>query len=207
MRVTVLVTAALALTGCASQQRDDRPPPDPGLACIEQLAARQELAPLAAKVALGLAKDQPFSLMTRTDKPTEQDQQLIAAWVNERQECFRMSDAWTKQYNAPPQIIAIRGEAFSRFLAASADLHAGKLTYGEYANVRAQLNAEGERQTSNVVQRLHEQEAMAAEQRRNRAMMYLLNQPSFQPRPAYQPSRPTTTNCYRFGSQVNCTTY
>lgn len=196
--------------GCATQQQQAPPPPDPALACIRALPSRPDFAPLSAKVALAAVEDQSFAMMTIGDRATEEDKPVIAAWVNARQECIRLGDAWSMEYRHP-QIRVIAAGAFGGFLAASADLYAGKITYGEFATARQQLLSQVQRDAANVVQRLDEQQSASDEQRKNRAMMYLLNQqrqaPAFQPQQPYQPPRPTTTNCYRFGNQINCTSY
>lgn len=200
------VLLVLAISGCANQAQmaADRPP-NPMVGCVQLVASREDLAPIANKVQLGDVRGQPFALLTLTDSATDGDKPLIAAWVDARQECTRQGQLWLQQY-APPYT-ALLNYSSSGFLALTADLYAGKITYGDYAKARAKLNADIQREAAAIDQRLREQQAAADEQRKNRAMMYLLNQPAYRPVQPYQVPMPTTTNCYRFGNQVNCTTY
>src|SRR3989344_2949135 len=179
-------------------------PPDPGLACLTNLAHRPEFSILADKLALAGPNQQTFRMLSGTSKPNIKEKTAIAEWAKVKQDCFSMTSEWRRQYNFPPTLAVIQDAGFSAFLNLTADLYNGKLTYGEYAKARADQSAQFQQQWAKAAQHLREQQAAADEQRRNLAMQYLLNQPpaiQFTPQVPYQLPIPrtTTTNCSVIG--------
>jgi hypothetical protein len=182
------------------------PAPEPianlTIPCVEGLTQRKDLAIIASKVSLAGPQDQSFPMMTLTDKPTEPEKRAITIWVNAREECIRLGEPWRKANNIHPQATAINNSTFARFLTLSADLYAGKLTYGEYHAARYQLAADAQREFANLDQRIREQYAAAQQAEAMRETMILMNVSN-----QLHQQRPSTTNCIRTGSYVNCTTY
>lgn len=210
MRLSIVIFLAVITTGCATPQQSQQAtiPPNPELGCIEAIVSRADFALIRSKIYLASAKDQPFAMMTNTDKPTEEEKKEIAAWISARQECFNNADSWYQQYSHP-QLNAIVRRYTLMFFTLTADLYNGKITYGDYANGRSQIYVHLQSDIAVIIQHLNEQQAAANEQNKNRALMYLLNQPKpYQaPAPSYYPVQPmTTTNCNVIGNQMNCTT-
>lgn len=208
MKRTILIVVLAMLAGCQTTSPDM--PPDPGIACINSLANRPDLAVIAGKIALASPAQQAFEMLSNTSKPNDVEKTAIAEWVKGKQVCFDMTREWRAQYNLPPTLAAIQDAVISEFLNHTADLYNGKLTYGEYTKARSNSNAKYNQQWAEAAQHLRDMQAAADEQRRNRALMYLLSQ-----QPRTQPSvsttyqmpipRTTTTNCYVVGNQMNCT--
>jgi hypothetical protein len=150
MRVLFLL-AVLAISACANQAPLPQAarPPNPELACVEAVARRADLAPIAGKIWLGGALSQPAAFFALADKASESDKLVIAAWVNLRRECSRQGQAWVQQY-APPEFAALVSKSNSAYLSLTADLYAGKISYGDYAKARAKLFRDGEREAEAI---------------------------------------------------------
>lgn len=207
----IAIVLLIVLAGCqTTQPAQVSIPPDPGRACVNDLAHRPEFSIIADKLALVDPSLQTFGMLSNTSKPNAAEKMTIAEWVKARQECIAMRREWRSQVNMPLILTAVQDASFSSFLNLTADLYNGKLTYGEYAKARANNAAQGDRQWAEAMQYLREQEAAADAQRRNLAMQYLLNQqratPTYTPVVPYQIPIPKTTNCNFIGNQMHCTT-
>jgi hypothetical protein len=198
-------------------------PPNPAIACFQGLPDREDLKPIASKVWLGLRKDQPFTMMTITDKVTDADRPALLAWVNATQECTRQGAPWLQQY-LPPQFGSIIERATAKFLANVADLYAGKITYGDFAKKRIEDGSASDKEWAEAVEHFREQQAEAQQrqaeaqaraqaQRNAQVFQYLLNRSQPQPYPQpyvpqpiqpYHP--PMTTTCRAVGNTLQCTT-
>lgn len=156
MRLSIVLFLAAIIAGCATPQQCQLAsiPPNPESDCIEALASRVEFAAIRSKIYLARAKNQPFAMMTNTDRPTAEEKKAITAWIGARQECFDNASSWAQQY-LPSQLIVIGNRVMSSFLALTADLCNGKITYGDYARGRARIYAAAQRDCLAVIRRVH----------------------------------------------------
>ena len=201
----------IVLAGCQTSQPAQPPiPPDPGQACLTNLAYRSEFSIIADKLALVGLSQQTFGMLSNTSKPNAAEKTAIAEWVKAKQGCFEMMREWRRQYNFPPTLAVIQDTNISTFLNLTADLYNRKLTYGEYAKARADIGAQADQQWAQAIQHLREQQAADDEQRRNRAMQYQLNQQRaaqlYTPVVPYQRPTRETTDCYFIGKTCPCPT-
>jgi hypothetical protein len=213
MKLLMAITVLMLLGGCQNQmQRGNGSAvaiPNPGVACYSELTYRPEFSAIANKVALDDPTKQTLEMLSNTTRASDGEKTALAAWVRAKQQCNDLTRHWRTQINMPGQLVAISENVMSTFMVLTADLYNSKYTYGEYAKARAESGSKFQRQWADAVQNLQQQQADAQEQNKNRALMYLLNQPRPAPLqvPAIAPiQRPTHTNCYVIGNQMNCTT-
>ena len=217
MKISLLAitVAVIGLTGCQAQMHQSNTstpaPLNYGTVCFDDLRTKPELSAIAGKVALGRLGQQTFALFGDTTKPTDEEKAAILVWVNARQACYQLARQWQIETNMPPHFVAMNENSWSNSILMIADLYNGKMTYGEYARARAEAGSKFQQQWAAEVQRLQEHQAAAEEQRRDLALMYLLNQPK--PVPVQAPvlapmpiPRSTYTNCQVIGNFMNCTT-
>jgi hypothetical protein len=205
---------------------------DPSLPCFLELKDKQELQILKDKISLSDGRYQTLEMLSNPQKPTKQEKKSLQIWVDAIENCKLLGDQWRKK-NYPISVNNILEQTSTQLKLLTADLYAGKISYGVFAKERAVKLAKLNNDLTEVVQKIqaeikakqeqqaavdeHRQQESASrqaaddEQRRNLAMQYLLNQPPairFTPQVPYQiPIRRTTnTNCSVNGNQMNCTT-
>jgi hypothetical protein len=108
-------------------------------ACIDALTQRADFAPIGGKVFLGAGQGQPSDMLNISDKPTDAEKPVVAAWGDARQDCYRQGQAWREQHRVPQEIADVVKDINAKFLLLTADLTTGKITYGEYAKGRRDL--------------------------------------------------------------------
>lgn len=106
--------------------------------CFTKVATDSQIAPLEAKIALVSPEKTPFAMLSDASKPTKKEKQLIAAWMNKLETCIA-TDPDYKLEGIHPSLVAVVNEYLDKFKLASADLYAGKITYGEYAQHRLEM--------------------------------------------------------------------
>jgi hypothetical protein len=95
----------------------------------ESLYADSRIDPIRKKVVIATSMDRPVSrrLMANDSLPTEEEKVAIEVWVQQRELC---QQSHTQIVGAPPAHLSAVRAANSQGLA---DLHAGLITYGEFA--------------------------------------------------------------------------
>jgi hypothetical protein len=204
MKKILFVAAVIIFAGCASTHPTmAERPSDPSKACFESLANSTALNPLASK--LKLSGGQPaFEMLADNSYPTEVEKPLIGQWVNERIKCAQQGEMF-KSANMPPVLHNLLNKTTNQVNALATDLYSGKLTYGQFARQRTEINSAFMGVWSAELQRLAQNDER---ERRQAAMGMLLNQrpyqaPQMQP---YQMPVPTRTNCRQLGNEVVCET-
>jgi hypothetical protein len=181
--------------------------------CMNSVGADERLIPLADKVALLQTKTQTFQMLANTTYPSKEEQSLIGIWANARQECFNQAESERVRTTAPP-VLPVIAESNVKFNAVTADLYNGKLTYGQFAQIRAQHFAEYQAQANAAFEQFKRQRQADARYedsqenaRRQAVLGVLANQRPYVPAQIqpYQMPVPQTTNCTTFGNQINCT--
>lgn len=146
-RLSLLLPVALALlAGCATTP----PPFDPGavagratawpdpLAACANFSSRPEYAPLRAHLALDNLAGQTPAMRADRAKPTRSERALIRRWAGERQVCLTES-VQAQRPQSSLTMIAIDEEMLTSTQALDAELAAGRLSYGAYAERRQRI--------------------------------------------------------------------
>lgn len=201
---------------------------DPALTCIDDIQNNQNLQILQGKILLsGHTGELTLAMLLNSNIPTKEEQEALSLWVSERDKCMRLGEVWREKNLYPAQITIFNGFE-TDLLTLTADLYAGKITYGDFAKARASKYTEAERNWASVKQQISQQQqqlnqqqqeeinqrqAMAQQEelaRRQAALGILLNQRNQQPyqlQPYQMPGLQTTTStCNKVGNQVICTT-
>ena len=192
--------ALLPIVGCVTpgqQGKRTTANDDPSKPCFESIGLRD-------KIAIDLKAERPsMEMLTDRTVPTEEEKRLLNAWMVAREACFDVGASFRARY-ASPEYQATLLAAQTRVKTLAAKLYAEQITYGEFNQLRADNSVEGQQKLANINQR--EREIAAQERaRRAAALQNLQNQQLIQQQ--LQQNWPRTTNCQRFGDQVNCTTY
>jgi hypothetical protein len=148
----IFLSALIVLSGCASKRRAAAAAhgASPDIACGEALVKRTDFDPIRTKVFLAGAQGQPAEMLSNSGTPTNAEKPVIATWIDARQDCFRQGQAWREERRMSPEFSAIAKDTNAAFLALTADLQAGKLTYGEYARARRDLAAKAQVETERL---------------------------------------------------------
>jgi hypothetical protein len=218
----VAIWFAVAIVPMAAHSQ----PSNPSNECFSNLESSPELQVLKGKVALGGIGGQTLEMLANDKKPTAAEKIALAKWDSLRQPCIKMNTEWNESRLAPNVTVVIDKVA-GQFKEILADLYSGKITYGQFAKIRQansdkakveianidQQNQNNSFQQKQQQQQLEQQAAATAAQERqaNNALatqMLLNNKPYQAPVPyQVQPIKPpTTTNCYKMGNSINCTT-
>jgi hypothetical protein len=102
---------------------------------MSEILANEKLAPLSAKLSLGVTTNQSFEMLTNNSYPTDQEKELIKMWFLKRDFCVT-SIAEEREKALPPEINAINNKEYALFRGMIADLYLSKITYGEFAKMR-----------------------------------------------------------------------
>lgn len=182
--------AALMLGACAQQPTHPRMDDDPTLACLQSLGASAELNPLNAKVGdIASAPSATISQLADRGRPDEGERVLLEKWGSGRLACVEQGRAFRSRY-APPGYAAIFEDTQSTLISLTAQLYAREISYGEF-NIARNRNAAMHDVKMDEAAHRHASEVAA---RVRAAQLFTA------------PAQPTTTNCYRLGNSVQCTT-
>lgn len=221
----LLLMALLPLVGCVTpggghqQAKKPTADDDPSQPCFESIAYDKRFVSLRDKIAINLRPNQlPLEMLSNAAFPTEDEKQTLGVWVVARQACMDAGEAFRARY-APPEYRANMASNVNRVKLLAAKLYAKQITYGEFNQMRAENSLDSQRTMATLQQR--EREAMAAraaedQARRDAAVgaaiqnmqtqQLIQQQQQLQNQQLLQQNMPRTTNCQRWGNQVNCTT-
>lgn len=214
-----------ALVGCAAQRTTgpsgaELIAADPSNQCFQKVTEQFSGGVLGKKISFGGMPS--LEMVIDKSKPTAQEKEALSQLSAGRQQCFEQGRAYRAQHLPGPIALAIE-EGTSATTMLMAKLYAGELTYAQFNIARdenlsrykaklveydrqanqAQAQAiadEATRRQSAANALLQTQQAIQAQQQVSPAPTYQIVQP-----PTFR--TPTTTNCQRWGNQVNCTTY
>lgn len=163
-----------------------------------------------------------MSLRLNTDRPNAEQRSALVAFYNDQYRPCRDQALDTLQ-RQNPALAASAGEGIAASDAAYAQLAAGNVTWGQYADFSARLNAEQQSRVTATGQRIvaglqsqHAQEVQqrqAASQALTNAGMGLImldqNQQMIQQQQQLNNTlaRPVTTNCRYVGRNLTCTSF
>lgn len=214
-----LALCAGSLVGCVTPGKQAYKPTaadDPSNACFAGLMVDARFDVLRPKMAINV-KPADLSLEMMADKsyPSEEERRALSVWKIARDSCMAQGESFRQAY-APPAYRATVTSNVTRVHDLAAKLYAGEMSYGEFNRARAGNAAASQEQMANISQQ--EREANAREEDRRRVaaglamqnmqnQQLILQQQQQQRQQMLQQNMPRSTNCQRFGNQVNCTTY
>lgn len=114
---------------------------DPSLACIEELKSNQELQGLFKKMPVDVSKGQSLEVLANNTKPTANEKKLISIFIDALETCSNQGTGW-REKNYPLSFNTLGAKHQSDFKIAASDLYGGKLTFGEFAKLRAKMMTE-----------------------------------------------------------------
>ncbi|GEM_PF-1784719 len=129
---------------------------------------------------------------------TPAEQQAISDFDPAMAQCFDMRRAYLQAYT-PGGVVAIFDALRADSKALRAQLWAKKITFGQYNTAAMRLLTDSQKATQAEVEKANQ---FAAQQQAQRDQNMLLMMPYMNP----PMPRPTTTDCYRYGNAVGCTT-
>lgn len=222
--LSLALVAGVLASGCATQQRQVGPryslQDDPTMRCIDQVTADPYLVnTLGPKTGLGTKAPPSLEMRADSSRPSDAEKKALSAYATARAECLQRGDSY-RAISLPMPVYTSMARGWRGIDALIVKLYSGEITYGQYNQMRLE---NGEQSRENIARSLADAErdraqAEAAEDDRRRAavgmaLQNLQNQQAIQQQQQIQQqqmlqmNRPRTTNCQRFGAQVNCTTY
>lgn len=178
--------------------------------CIEGRMAIPAVDPIRHKIVIvGDVAGPSFAMLTDTTKPTEEEKTALAKWADLYAWCVKQDVPFRSRI--PPDASALLEATATGTIALAAALHSEEMTFGQFNKERAERSQRLRVALSQIRQREQGRADAEDQARRNAALQYLLSRqpaaPAYQPIQPYQiPVAPTvTTNCFRFGAQVTCT--
>jgi hypothetical protein len=228
MRALAMALSLFTHGLCAAQQETLE-------SCLNGLAADSRFAPLAGKLAMGVAAGTTPAMTSDSSLASNKELPVIAAWAAARAECLKAESRYGNAlYRPPMQAFGIDAE--NKVMAATEELFNRTISYGEF-NRRRQAIAEELRgkvadlrrqiQTQNAyfeqADRLArereqmqrdiegaERQAALARQQSEQALEAAARMPTRSSGPdglrrRQVPPAAPYRNCYRFGRQLSCT--
>lgn len=224
-KVLALICLSLALTGCSTINRINQQQNtaqintqkqqliDQADQCYASLPSDPAIKPISGKVAFQV-KDQTLPMYSNNSKPTAKEKVAIQHWYEKAQTCRKYVDAAIQLENIPEfsQVTAANWGANQQLFI---DLYSGKITYGQFATGRKNVQVETDKAMDLAVgaanQRAADAKAKedAARQKRMSAIGDALIQAGTPPATSNVGSSnnlPTSTTCTQQGVILNCTT-
>ena len=202
-------------------------------ACYNKLASEPSLNILTGKVAIDNVKKQTFDMLANESVPTQQEKAAIKQWGNLRAGCNAESDVFYARVGTPASLLALYGATKTAIDNLLVLLYNGSITYGEFAKKRQDIRDASVTADAQISEELAKQSAEAQARANQLAMeAQKINLAQIQTRQMESQTqlmrlqtinqsiqtlnqqtiinrlnRPTTTNCQRFGNNVNCTSW
>ena len=104
-------------------------PSDPLLACMADLAAKQKFSDIVEKLPLANPDRITFAMLADQSLPTPKERKELAAWFDERENCWISSESLHRQ-QWPPEIFQLVKEAGDGAQTIGVKLYNRKITYG-----------------------------------------------------------------------------
>lgn len=187
--------------------------------CTAAAAYEGRLDRLQSRAPLRVSS-QTFATLTNGENADAEDRPAISFWAQVAEECHKL--VAPRMADLPPAALQILDRDHTQFLVLLADLYTGRITYGDLARRRAELDAsttselqalaEQRRRERYAIARERAQAAAQDDQAARNAAIGILMGRALTPAPTVQvpylplPARPAVTNCYRGGAYTTCTT-
>ncbi|AMM23018.1 hypothetical protein [Variovorax sp. PAMC 28711] len=207
----LLIAAAALLSGCvtpgpfARQSAGDVVASDPTSSCMARLNGDPFIVGrLGEKMGIGRQGAPTVEMLADRTYPNATEKQALGAYANARESCIASGSDYRRQ-NMTQQIAQTMEQGGASMSILVGKLYAGDLTYGEYNARRVEIGSAARARMSDVEQQ--QRQASAQEQANRSAAFGQALQNAQTQQLIQQQRRATTTNCSRFGNQLNCTTY
>ena len=122
----------IALAGLAHSQEQD-----PSKQCFANLEGKSDFSALRTKVALSDPSNQTLAMLSNRSRAKKGEKALISQWSADVSQCYKLGRDF-RQKHSTPQMLAAQNEMQQTFQDLLLKLYAGKLTYGAFAQDRAQ---------------------------------------------------------------------
>lgn len=202
-KLIVCLSVSMLLFGCVNQQQTRRPTAtdDPSNRCFGVFVGDPRLEPLIPKIgSLSQPDDVTLEMMANKEKPNETEKAALSIWAAARKSCVDLGRSFRAQY-APSGYSNSYETMQAGILSAIAALYAGDITYGQFIAERSRLTMTGQDamvSSSERDQSVRNQQARDEQERRNAITQSILQR--------QRDSQPVTTNCYKVGNSISCTT-
>jgi hypothetical protein len=108
--------------------------------CMAAIGNNPKYATLKQKVAMTKPSDQTFAMIANNTFAASDEKPLIADWVTDRNKCF--IDNEHEFSNMSIALQTLLNKQNLQFQSMAADLYNKKITYGDFAKIRAEMAAE-----------------------------------------------------------------
>ena len=209
--VYVICAFLLALGGCANR---GVPPeiaakPKQFDQCMRSVSAKPEFDSIRSKM-LFPVNEAPLEAFANKDRPTPQEKVAILAWDKATDTCKHFQDEAIDYFAAhdPSYRTAfLTGRSKSKDILLA--LYQGKISYGEALAEKKKFSDEFGKQLT-TIDKANREKSQEIELRKqaieaSRPLPPIVVAPPM-PVPVV-PRAPTTTNCHRFGNNLDCTTF
>jgi flagellar biosynthesis GTPase FlhF len=133
--------------------------------CEAQIVANKNFQVLKGKLDLLHSANPPIEIMANRQVPTKKEKVAISLWVEEQRRCSAPGIAYHNSQSR--EVGAIYEQAYAEMYLSAADLHQGKITYGDFAKSGVRRHQEIKARISAIVERFF---AQKAERERQEAM-------------------------------------
>jgi hypothetical protein len=151
VRAGTVCTLLAAAAVCHAQQ-------DALTSCLAGLETDPRFTAIAGKLATGARPDATPQMLDDLTTATGKQVRALADWTAARSECVRAEAASGNASYRPP-LQAFRLEAEGEVIEAAADLHDGRITYGEFNRRRQAIDAALQGKIAGLSRRIEAQRA------------------------------------------------
>jgi hypothetical protein len=188
---------------------------DPTEHCIKRMREDPYLRQSLAKTGFGQNTPPSIEMLSDKSRPNDAEKEALRIYSATRSQCIALGVAY-RRANIPSNVALAFDRGSDRGTVLISKLYAGDITYGEFNTGRMEIQsqirldvAESDRQNAQAAamddDRRRAAAGMALQNMQNQQL--ILQQQQQQQQLMLQQNRPRNTNCYRMGSQMNCTTY
>lgn len=114
---------------------------DPSKACLSALQPDPKIQILNAKMPFDITNGQSLAVLSDPTKPNTKEKVALAYFATEADRCFGVGAEWRTEHY-PVEVSSALTLFRVDVLSAMADLYGGKMTFGDYAKLRAKMLAD-----------------------------------------------------------------
>lgn len=102
---------------------------DPLMICVQEMAADPKFAGIATKLPLAYPNHATFEMLADETYPTPKERKEIAAWFDEREDCWKSSESLHRE-KWPPELFQLAKEGGDEAQIIGVQLYNRKITFG-----------------------------------------------------------------------------
>lgn len=145
---------------------------DPTVACMEELITNPDFQGLYKKMPLDIRKGQSLEILSNNTKASAIEKKSILKFMDSFEACSNLGSEWRSK-NYPLVIINLAESFKSETKILTADLYAGKLSFGELAKMRTKMMTEYLANLQSEVAKIKEERAAYEQALANKAQLDL----------------------------------